>query len=257
MSLKFTILGCGSSMGVPRPDGFWGNCDPLEKKNYRTRCSGMVSNKNITILFDTSPDLRNQLLREKIKHIDKVFYSHTHGDQTHGINDLRIFYLKQKKKIDVYTNHFTKKYLKKYFSYCFFDKKDYPAILSLKRFKKEISFDCKKNKITIKSIEVKHGRIKCLAFIINNKCAYASDVNKIYKQDLKHFYNLKYFVVDCLRISPHPSHFHLKEVLNLIEKIKPKKTILTNLHSDLDYNYLLKILPKNVKPAYDGLSFYI
>ena len=257
MSIKFTILGCGSSMGVPRPDGFWGNCDPSEKKNHRTRCSAMISNNKITILFDTSPDLRNQLLREKIKNIDKVLYSHGHADQTHGINDLRVFYLKNKKKIDVYANLYTKKYLRKYFSYCFFNKKDYPAILNLKKLKNKISFSEKKNKITIKSIEVKHGRINCLAFIINNKCAYASDVNKIYKKDLVHFYNLQYFVVDCLRISPHPSHFHLKEVLNLIAKIKPKKTILTNLHSDLDYNYLLKILPKNVKPAYDGLSFHI
>ena len=257
MSIKFTILGCGSSLGVPRADGFWGNCDPSEKKNYRTRCSAVISNKNVTILLDTSPDLRNQLIREKIKNIDKVFYSHGHGDQTHGINDLRVFYLKKKKKIEVYTNPYTKKYLRKYFSYCFLNKKDYPAILTLKHLKKEISFSKKENKITIKSIEVKHGRINCLAFIINNKCAYASDVNQIYKRDLKHFYNLQYFVVDCLRISPHPSHFHLEEVLNLIEEIKPKKTILTNLHSDLDYNYLLKILPKNVKPAYDGMSFYI
>ena len=127
----------------------------------------------------------------------------------------------------------------------------------MKQLKKKISFNTNENKITIKSIEVRHGRINCLAFIINDKCAYASDVNEIYKQDIKHFYNLKYFVVDCLRIIPHPSHFHLQEVLSLIETIKPKKTILTNLHSDLDYNYLLKILPKNVIPAYDGLSFYI
>ena len=257
MSVKFTILGCGSSMGVPRADGYWGNCNPLEKKNNRTRCSALISNNSSTILFDTSPDLRSQLLREKIKNIDKVFYSHGHADQTHGINDLRIFYLKNKKKIDVYTNSITKKYLKKYFSYCFKDKKDYPAILNLQTLKKKILFNNSKDKISIKSVEVRHGRINCLAFIINDICAYASDVNEIYKKDLKHFYNLEYFVVDCLRVSPHPSHFNLNEVLNLIEKIKPKKTILTNLHSDLDYNYLLKILPKNVIPAYDGLSFYI
>jgi len=257
MSIKFTILGCGSSMGVPRPDGFWGKCDPKEKRNYRTRCSALLTGKNLTILFDTSPDLRNQLIRENVKSIDKVFYSHGHGDQTHGINDLRIFYLKKKQKIDVYTNLFTKKYLKKNFSYCFSNKEDYPAILNLKNLKKKITFNNKNEKIYIKSIEVKHGNINCLAFIINNKCGYASDINKIYNKDYKHFYNLKYFVVDCLRLIPHPSHFNLQEVLNLIDKIKPKKTILTNLHSDLDYNYLLKILPRNVKPAHDGLSFNI
>ena len=211
----------------------------------------------MTILFDTSPDLRTQLIRENIKNIDSVFYSHAHADQTHGINDLRIFYLKKKKKIDLYTNSFTKTYLKKTFPYCFFNDVGYPAILNLKKLKENIIFNSKNENINIKSIEVKHGNINCLAFIINNKCAYASDINKIYKKDLKHFYHLKYFVVDCLRLVPHPSHFHLQEVLDLIHIIKPKKTILTNLHSDLDYNYLLKILPKNVKPAYDGLSFYI
>ncbi len=257
MPIKFTILGCGSSLGVPRADGNWGNCNPQQKKNYRTRCSAMISNKNFTILFDTSPDLRTQLIREKVKNVSSVFYSHSHGDQTHGINDLRIFYLKQRKKIDVYTNSYTKTYLKKNFSYCFIDKTNYPAILNFKKFKKKIIFTYKKKKIKIKSIEVKHGNINCLAFIINDTCAYASDVNKIYKKDLKHFFNLNYFVVDCLKMAPHPSHFNLDDVLYLVKKIKPKKTILTNLHSDLDYNYLLKILPKNVKPAYDGLSFYI
>ncbi len=257
MSIKFTILGCGSSMGVPRPDGSWGNCNPNEKKNYRTRCSALIKSKNLTILFDASPDLRNQLIRENIKNIDKVFFSHSHGDQTHGINDLRIFYLKNGKKIDVYTNSSTKKYLKKSFSYCFFGKPEYPAILKFKKFKQNISFKDKHEIIKIKSIEVKHGGINCLAFIINNKCAYASDINKIYKSNLNDFCNLNYFVVDCLRLNPHPSHFNLKEVLNLLDIIKPKKTILTNLHSDLDYNYLLKILPRNVKPAHDGLSFNI
>jgi len=257
MSVKFTILGCGSSMGVPRPDGQWGNCKPKEKKNYRTRCSAMLSNKKMTILFDTSPDLRLQLIREKVKHIDNVFYSHGHGDQTHGINDLRVFYLKKKKKINVYANLQTKKYLKKSFSYCFIDRVNYPSILKFKKLNNITKFIDKDNEISIRSINVRHGNINCLAFIINKTCAYASDINQIYKNDYKYFYNLKYFIVDCLKFSPHPSHYHLDAVLKLVEKIKPKKTILTNLHSDLDYNYLLKILPKNVKPAYDGLSLNI
>ena len=111
--MKFIILGCGSSMGVPRPDGFFGNCDPKNKKNYRTRCSAFIKTSNENILFDTSPDLRQQLLRHKIKKIDKVFFSHMHGDQTHGINDLRSFYINHKKQIEVYADKFTSKYLKK------------------------------------------------------------------------------------------------------------------------------------------------
>tara|TARA_B100000029_G_scaffold256745_1_gene253472 strand:+ start:350 stop:1126 length:777 start_codon:yes stop_codon:yes gene_type:complete len=258
MSIKFTILGCGSSMGVPRADGHWGNCNPSEKKNYRTRCSAMVSSDKMNILFDTSPDIRFQLLKENTKFINKVFYSHGHADQTHGINDLRIFYLKNRKKIDVYTDGITQKYLKKHFNYCFSNKKDYPAILKINKLKKNNIFNISKNeKISIKPIKVRHGNIDSLAFIINNSCAYASDINEIYKRDFKFFYNLKYLVIDCLRISYHPSHFNLSDVLSIVKKFKPKKTILTNLHSDLDYNYLLKILPKNVKPAYDGLSFFI
>ena len=113
--MKFIILGCGSSMGVPRPDGFFGNCDPKNKKNYRTRCSALIRTSSQNILIDTSPDLRQQLLNNKIKKIDKVFYSHMHADQTHGINDLRTFYIQNRKQINVYSDTITAKHLKKNF----------------------------------------------------------------------------------------------------------------------------------------------
>ena len=257
MTIKFTILGCGSSMGVPRADGYWGKCNPLQKKNSRTRCSALISSVNRNILIDTSPDLRIQLIKQRIKSIDTVLYSHVHADQTHGINELRVFYIKKKKKIDVYTDKLTKKYLQSSFGYCFKKSYGYPAILNLKLIKKEINFSENKKKINIKCIPVKHGSIESLSFIINNKCAYISDVNEIYQKDFTHFKNLKYFVIDCLRFKSHPSHYNLNQVLDLIKILKPKQTILTNLHSDLDYNYLLKILPKNVIPAFDGLSINI
>ena len=115
--MKFIILGCGSSMGVPRPDGFFGNCDPKNKKNYRSRCSALLKTANQNILIDTSPDLRQQLLKHKIKKIDKVLFSHMHGDQTHGINDLRAFYTRSKNQIDGYADKFTSKYLKVFIKY--------------------------------------------------------------------------------------------------------------------------------------------
>ena len=177
-----------------------------------------------------------------------------HADQTHGINDLRIFYLKNKKKIDIYVDKLTNDYLRKNFLYCFKKKFDYPPILKTNKIKKQLIFNEKKNKLYIKCIPVKHGSINSLSFIINNKLAYASDVNFIYEKDLHMFKGLKYFIVDCLRLEKHPSHYNLDQILQLIKIIKPKKTILTNLHSDLDYNYLLKNLPNNVRPAYDGLS---
>lgn len=257
MRIKFTILGCGSSLGVPRADGFWGKCNSKLKKNYRTRCSFLISTKYSNTLIDTSPDLRFQLIQNNVKKIDRVLYTHHHADQTHGINDLRTFYINRRKRIPVFADLFTIKYLKKTFSYCFNNNFDYPATLKLKKIRKLNKFSENGTNLSIRAIPVQHGNIKCQSYIINSKCAYASDVNFIYKKDINNFKNLKFLVIDCLRINPHPSHFNLEEVLSLSSIIKPGKTILTNLHGDLDYNYLLKNLPKNIVPAYDSMSFYI
>ena len=188
--MKFIILGCGSSMGVPRPDGFFGNCDPKNKKNYRTRCSALLKTSNQNILFDTSPDLRQQLLRHNIKKIDKVFYSHMHGDQTHGINDLRSFYISSKKQINVYADQITSKYLKKSFSYVFNSySKEYPATLKLNKLTKNFFLRNNNKKINIRSIIVDHGNVKSNCFIINKKIAYISDVSEIYEKDINIFIN--------------------------------------------------------------------
>ena len=253
--MQFIILGCGSSMGVPRPDGFFGNCDPKNKKNYRTRCSAAVLSKNLNILFDSSPDLRTQLINNKIKSIDKVFYSHMHADQTHGINDLRVFFIKNKKPIDVYADDATRRYLLKTFSYIFKSySKEYPATLKLNKLPKKIFTKNNNKKIGIQSIMVEHGKVKSNCFIINKKLAYISDVSKIYNKDHKYFKNLKYLVIDCLWYNFHPSHFNLENSLAVIKKFKPKSAILTNLSPVLDYKVLKKMLPKNIIPAHDGLT---
>jgi phosphoribosyl 1,2-cyclic phosphate phosphodiesterase len=253
--MKFIILGCGSSMGVPRPDGFFGNCDPKNKKNYRTRCSALIQTSDENILIDTSPDLRQQLLRHKIKKINRVLFSHMHGDQTHGINDLRSFYIKYKNQINVYADKFTSKYLKCSFSYIFNSySKEYPATLKLNRLKSNIFSKDKGKKFNIKTIEVEHGKVKSNCFIISKKLAYISDVSKINVKDFKYFKNLKYLILDCLWYNYHPSHFNLETSLLMIQKFKPKKAILTNLSPVLDYKELKKRLPKNVIPAHDGLT---
>ena len=253
--MKFIILGCGSSMGVPRPDGFFGNCDPKNKKNYRTRCSGFIKTSNENILIDTSPDLRHQLLRHKIKRVDKVLYSHMHGDQTHGINDLRTFYINTKKQLNVYADKDTSDYLKKTFSYIFKSySREYPATLKLHKLKNNLSVRNNDKIMKIRSIKVDHGKVKSNCFIIDKKLAYISDVSKIYKKDYKYFKNLKYLIIDCLWYRYHPSHFNLDTSLKMIKKFSPKKAILTNLHTDIDYNEIKKRLPKNIIPAYDGLS---
>ena len=252
--MKFIILGCGSSMGVPRSDGFFGMCDPKNKKNLRSRCSALIKGNSENILIDTSPDLRNQLLDNNIKNINRVFYTHMHADQTHGINDLRVFSLKEGKRIPIYADNNTKSYLTRSFSYCFNQNKEYPPILKFENMKKEFFFD---KSILINPIKVRHGLIDSLCFIINKKIAYLPDANEIYDNDLDKFRFLKYIIIDCLRYKKHPSHFNLEDILKLNFFLKPKKMILTNLHSDLDYKKLSDILPKNIRPAFDGLTINI
>jgi phosphoribosyl 1,2-cyclic phosphate phosphodiesterase len=253
--MKFIILGCGSSMGVPRPDGYFGNCDPENKKNYRTRCSALIKTSEENILIDTSPDLRQQLLRHRVRKIDRVLYSHMHADQTHGINDLRSFYINRKKQINIYADLQTSQYLKNTFTYIFNSySKEYPATLKLNILKKNIISKNDNKNINIKSVIVEHGKVKSNCFIINKQLAYISDVSKIYNKDFKDFINLNYLIIDCLLYNYHPSHFNLETALSIIKKFKPKKAILTNLSPVMDYKDLKKLLPKNVSPAYDGLT---
>ena len=252
--MQFVILGCGSSMGVPRADGFFGKCDPKNKKNYRTRCSAIIKTKDENILIDTSPDLRKQLLDNKISKIDKVLYSHMHADQTHGINDLRVFFIKNKKPIPVYADKATSTYLMNSFSYCFSTyNNEYPAILKLNKINKALFIKDKNKNISITPLKVKHGKVDSICYFIGKDLAYISDISEISKKDYNKFLNLKYLVIDCLWYRNHPSHLNLNKTLELIKIFKPKKSVLTNLHNDLDYNELKKILPKNVVPAYDGM----
>ena len=254
MTVKFIILGSGSSMGVPRADGYSGNCNLDNKKNFRTRCSALIKYNDSNILIDTSPDLRSQLLRNRIRSIDKVFYTHLHADQTHGINDLRPFFLINKKKIPVFADIKTSKYLNSTFKYCFKSSYGYPSTLELKNLKSRHIFKNKNQKILIESIPTEHGKIESVCYLINKKLAYASDISLFYKKDYKKLTKLDYLIVDCLWYRNHSAHFNLDQVLDLAKILMPKKTVLTNMHSDLDYGHLKKILPKNIVPGYDGMS---
>jgi len=254
MAVKFIILGSGSSMGVPRADGYSGNCNLSNKKNFRTRCSALIKFDDKNFLIDTSPDLRFQLLKNKIKSIDKVFYTHLHADQTHGINDLRPFFLTQKKQISVFADNKTSRYLNSTFNYCFKSSYGYPSTLELNNLKNKHIFKNKNNQITIESLPTEHGKIESICYLINRKLAYASDISLFYKKDYKKLTKLDYLIVDCLMYKNHSAHFNLDQVLDLVKILLPKKTILTNMHTDLDYGHLKKILPKNIIPGYDGMS---
>jgi len=256
MKTKLIILGCGSSIGVPRIDNYWGKCNKNNKKNRRSRCSAIIIKDNNLILIDTSPDLKNQLLVNKIKNISSVIYSHDHADQTHGIFELRPFYWKNNKKIDVYGNKQTIISLKKRFSYLFENVGTYRPFLKPHIIKKSFSLGERDNKVNFKTIIVKHGRVKTVGYIFENT-AYLSDCNDLSIINMKQLKNLKYLILDCLRVEKAPTHFILKEALYVHSILKPKKTILTNLSLQFDYKNLTQKLPFNVHVAYDGLKLIL
>ena len=253
MKNKFTILGCGSSLGSPWITNYKGNLKDI-KKNIRTRCSAHIQFANLSVLMDTSPDIKSQLLKNKIQSLDAIVYTHEHADQTAGIFEMRPFFWKNRKKIPVYGSKRTIKELKEKHTFCFKPRHGYVPIMKAHVVKNE--FMIKKNNIVlkIKAFDVIHGLIKATGFVVN-KIAYISDCNLIPNKSMNNLLNLEYLIIDCLRKDKHPSHFNYDDAIKLIKLIKPKNTILTNLHIDLDYEYLKKKLPSNILPAYDGMSF--
>ena len=254
--MKLIILGCGSSLGSPWITNYWGKLNSSNKLNTRTRCSAFVQKGDLSILLDTSPDIKKQLLDNKINDVDYVLYSHEHADQTSGIFELRPFFWKKNNKINIFANKRTLKILQNKHDYCFKGGQGYIPILKANLVKRKFSLKKNKSKINFISFDVKHGQINSTAYIFE-KVAYISDCNDISKNYLKYLKNLKYLIIDCLKFDKHPSHFNLHEALKISSLVKPKKTILTNLHTDLDYDFLKNNLPKNVIPAYDGMQIKI
>jgi phosphoribosyl 1,2-cyclic phosphate phosphodiesterase len=254
MKNKFTILGCGSSLGTPWITNYWGSCNKNNTKNIRTRCSAHIQYENQSILIDTSPDIKAQFKKNKINNVDAVIYTHGHADQTSGIFELRPFFWKNNKRIPIFGSRKTISSLKKSNGYCFKSSQGYVPICKENIIKNRFSIKKKKSSIKIQSFEVQHGMIKSTAYVFE-KIAYISDANKIPRKYLKYLFNLDLLVLDCLKYSKHPSHFNYEEALNLSKMLNPKKTIFTNLHTELDYSKLKNQLPKSIVPAYDGLSF--
>ena len=260
MSYQFRILGCGSSGGVPRVGFGWGNCDPMNEKNRRLRCSLLVerttNSKKTTVLIDTGPDMREQLLQAKVTNLDAVLYTHSHADHVHGIDDLRTLAYRKKEKIPVWADKITQERLIKGFSYIFQTpiKSKYPPICKLNLIKtKDVTVQGAGGEIIFRPLSVNHGDIESLGFKID-KLAYIPDVLNIPLASWKELENLDILIIDALRRDPHPSHTHLEKTLHWLKKLDPKRAILTNLHNDLDYSELKKELPKNVEPAFDGLE---
>lgn len=264
MMAKLTILGCGSSGGVPRVGNDWGKCDPGNSRNRRRRCSVLVTQEGpkgtTRVLIDTSPDLRDQMLSAEVPDLDAVLYTHEHADHTHGIDDLRAFYLLRHHRIQIWADEPTGHMLAGRFSYCFFTApgSGYPPILELNRLKalEPITVDGNGGPVRALPFRVHHGHIEALGFRINDT-AYTPDLNDIPQESLVALEGLDLWIVDALRRTRHPSHLSLPETLEWIRRLKPKRAILTNLHVDLDYETLRDELPEGIEPAYDGLEVLI
>jgi phosphoribosyl 1,2-cyclic phosphate phosphodiesterase len=259
--MTFTILGCGSSGGVPRPALGWGDCDPTNPKNRRRRTSLLVERRNASgaltsVLVDTSPDLREQLLDANVSWVDGVLYSHPHADHIHGIDDLRALFIHKRRRIDVYLDAPTSENIRRRFGYCFETPpgSEYPAILREHRMNpgQPLVISGEGGPIEVLPILQQHGDIPSLGFRFG-RFAYSCDLSGLPPESVPALAGLDVWVVDALRYKPHPSHFSVADALAWIERIKPRRAILTNLHADLDYDVLRRELPPHVEPAYDGI----
>ena len=260
MSVTFTILGCGSSAGVPRLASGWGACDPKNPKNRRRRCSMLVERTGgegqTRVLVDTSPDLREQLLEADVDWLDGVLITHEHADHTHGIDDLRPLVVHHRRRIDVYLDDVTASALRLKFGYCFETPpgSSYPPILNARPMQvgKPVTVEGAGGAITALPFLQGHGDISSLGMRFGD-LAYSSDVKDLPDDSVEALRGLHVWIIDALRYTPHPTHFSVSDALAWIERLRPERAILTNLHSDLDYEKLRRELPAHVEPAYDGM----
>ena len=259
MSLTFTILGCGSSGGVPRLGGQWGACDPANPKNARRRCSLLVRRDgpegSTHVLIDTTPDMRSQLLDAGVGRLDAVVYTHSHADHVHGIDDLRMIVFNMRQRMQVWADGETGNTLLDRFGYAFVQPKDspYPPICELNTIHGDVTVDGPGGPVTLRPFRVEHGSITALGFRIGG-LAYLPDVSDIPAEAWPMLDGLDVWIVDALRREPHPTHAHLAKSLDWIARAAPARAVLTNMHNDLDYATVDAETPDTVTPAYDGME---
>lgn len=246
--MKVTVLGCGTSGGVPRIGPLWGRCNPDNPKNRRRRVSILVEHENTKILVDTSPDLREQCLDAGINRLDAVLYTHDHADHTHGIDDLRAIAHSMRERVNIYANAETLAVLRRRFDYVFDSVAGYPAIANAH----EITGPFPVGAVNVTPFTQIHGPVKSLGFRFG-PVAYSTDVNELPEDAFSALEGVKVWIVDALRYDPHPTHPHLDLTLEWIERVKPERAILTHMTWDMDYDELKAQLPDHVEPAYDGL----
>jgi phosphoribosyl 1,2-cyclic phosphate phosphodiesterase len=262
-TLTVRILGSGCSTGVPRIDGYWGACDPANPKNRRTRCSawfGLSDGIGLTsVVIDTSPEFREQMIRARVPHIDAILWTHDHADQTHGLDDMRAYTFAREHKIDGYMDEATYQSLSRRFAYIFTGNHGYPPICNPRHIPahgEAWGVSGAGGYLAVTTFDQAHGPIRSVGYRLGD-VAYSSDISGLPEESLEALKDLNVWIVDCLRYKPHPTHAHLEKTLGWIERIKPERAILTNLHQDMDYEALKAILPSHVEPAYDQMEIQI
>ncbi|GJL96952.1 MAG: phosphoribosyl 1,2-cyclic phosphodiesterase [Hyphobacterium sp.] len=264
---QVTILGSGSSGGVPRPDGDWGACDPKNPKNRRRRCSLLVEYADTRAMFDrgdvtvavvdTSPDFREQMLSAGVKRIDAVIYTHDHADQTHGIDDLRPYVLRARKRMPVWMIASTRESLTSRFAYIFNSRQGsaYPSIMDAHDVPTNgdlFHVEGSGGEMPVQAMELEHGGIIAAGYRFG-PFAYSPDVSAVPDSAFSVLRDVPVWIVDALRETPHPTHASVSDALSWLKRADAGRGVLTNLHVDLDYVSLGKKLPEGVEPAFDGM----
>lgn len=255
MSFKLTILGSGTSSGVPRIGNDWGICDPTEPKNRRSRVSILVESATTRILIDTSPDMRAQLLDAGVGHLDAVVFTHSHADHVHGLDDLRQIVFNMRKRLPVWADGPTQEALFARFGYAFVQPEGspYPPILDMHSLRGPVTITGAGGPVTLSPFEADHGTMAALGFRIGD-VAYLPDAVTIPEESWPMLTGLECWIVDALRRTPHPTHAHLARTLDWIARAQPRTAVLTNMHIDLDYRTLCAELPDHIRPAHDGMT---
>ncbi len=246
--MRVTVLGCGTSGGVPRIGNVWGVCDPAEPRNRRRRSSILVQGKTTNLIVDTTPDMREQCLDVGLERLDAALFTHGHADHVNGIDDLRGFTLLQGDCVPIYGDDDTIQSLRQRFGYIFASAKNYPTIATAHAIDGPFTL----GDIEIQPFRQFHGGMETLGFRFGN-VAYSTDLNDLPEQSFEILADLDVWIVDALRPKPHPTHSHLAQTLEWIERLRPKRAILTHMTWDMDYQTLCRELPAGVEPAYDGL----
>jgi phosphoribosyl 1,2-cyclic phosphate phosphodiesterase len=260
--LRFTVLGCGSSPGTPRITGDWGACDPANPKNHRLRAAALVERISdrgrTTVAIDTGPDFRTQMIAAGVKRLDAVVYTHPHADHIHGIDDLRGYFLAQRRRIDIFADTPTMERIRRSFEYCFTTPEGsaYPPIVEphIVDHAAPFTIDGEGGPLTFRPLPQEHGDIVSLGYRIGG-IAYCSDVSGFPAATQALLDRLDLLIIDALQHKPHPSHFSIGQALEWVERLKPRHTLLTHMHVPLDYDEVMRTTPDHIEPAYDGQVF--